>query len=240
MEVTMRLLKSLTAISFIIFFFAVSAEAQERFQAGGHFMLGYPQGGFKENVEHPGLGGNFYFAYHLPRTILSTGVTFGFLIYGHETRVEPLSSSIPDLIVDVNTTNSILLCHLFLRLQPQQGMFRPYLDGLMGLEFLTTDTSIHGHHNWEDELSSNNYNDLAFSYGAGGGTMVSFLQIRRGESGRHIFSMDLDIGVRYLKGGEAEYLKKGSIHRESGVVIYDVYRSKTDLVKACIGISCSF
>jgi hypothetical protein len=236
-------IKSLSILSLLVFAFLGSTFgfSQERFQVGGHFLLGFPQAEFRENVEKTGLGGNFYFAYRFPRNILSAGVAFGFLIYGHETRTEPLSSTIPDLIVDVRTTNSILLCHLFLRIQPPQGSFRPYLDGLIGFNYLSTDTSIGDHDGWEDDnLSSNNYNDIALSYGLGGGAMVNLVKVRRAGRGPRVFSMDLDIGARYLKGGEAEYLKKGSIHREDGIVTYDVYRSKTDLLHAYLGLSFSF
>jgi hypothetical protein len=239
----MKKVKSLAALGLIILLSlgAASAFSQDRFQAGGHFLLGFPQAEFRENVDKTGLGGNFYFAYRFPRSILSAGVAFGFLIYGHETRTEPLSLTIPDLIVDVRTTNSILLCHLFLRIQPLQGSFRPYLDGLIGFNYLSTDTSIVNHNGWEDgNLSSNNYNDIALSYGLGGGAMVSLVEVRRAARGARVFTMDLDIGARYLKGREAEYLNKGSIHREDGIVTYDVYRSKTDLLHAYLGLSFSF
>jgi len=218
-----------------------SAFAQDRFQAGGHFILGYPQGGFGQNVENTSLGGNFYFAYRLPRSYLSAGISLGFLIYGNERRTEPLSLTIPDLLVDVRTTNSILLCHFFLRLQPPWGRLRPYLDGLVGLNYLTTDTSIGGYDDWDDDqISSNNFNDLALSYGLGGGVMFSLVDFRNPRNGRRALSLDLDLGVRYLKGGEAEYLKKGSVHRTDGNVAYDVYRSRTDLLKVNIGITLIF
>jgi hypothetical protein len=70
--------------------------------------------------------------------------------------------------------------------------------------------------------------------------MVMLIQGVRQDNKWHLFSMDLDIGIRYLRGGEAEYMKKGSIHREIDGVTYDVYRSRTDLVKAYIGINFSF
>jgi hypothetical protein len=206
-------------------------------------MLGFPQGEFKQNVENAGLGANFYYAYHLPRSLLSVGVSFAFLIYGSETRVVPLSPTIPDITVDVKTENSILLCHLFFRLQPQKGRFRPYLDALVGVNYLTTDTSINNYHDYDgfdNNVSSNNYNDLAFSYGVGAGAMVNLLLARGRETGRRMFSLDLDVGVRYIRGGVAEYLKEGSIHRENGRVSYDVYRSRTDLLGAYIGLSFSF
>jgi hypothetical protein len=217
------------------------AFGQDRYQAGGRFILGYPQGEFKQNVDSTGLGGDFYFAYHLPNSLFSVGVSVGFLIYGSETRAEPLSPTIPDVIVDVTTTNSILLCHLFLRLQPRTGRFRPYLDGLVGFNYLTTDTSIHDHDGWDEEdITSNNYNDLAPSFGAGAGAMITVVEIRTRERGRRVLSVDLDLGVRYLRGGEAEYLREGSIRRGNGSVRYDVYRSRTDLLKVCLGLAVSF
>ena len=236
-------IKSLASLILIILLPLSSASvfSQDKFQAGGHFMLGFPQGEFRENVENTGFGGSFYFAYRFPRSFFSTGISFGFMIYGHERREEALGPTIPDLIVDVTTTNSILLGHLFFRLQPPQGRFRPYLDGLVGLNYLTTDTSLDEHNDWDDDqISSNNFNDLALSYGMGGGIMVSLVEFRRVGSGRRVLSLDLDFGVRYLKGGEAEYLKKGSIHREDGSVTYDVYRSRTDLLKANVGVTFSF
>jgi len=242
MEGTMRKRRSsaLLCLVLLLFFFRVASSAQERLQAGGHFILGFPQGEFKSNADHIGLGGDFYFAYHIPRSILSAGISIGFSIYGRETREAPLSPTIPEMIVDVSTTNSIMLGHLFLRLQPQQGKFRPYLDGLIGFHYLTTNTAIHDNCDGDDDISSNNYSDLAFSYGAGAGTMVMLIQGVRQDNKRRLFSMDLDIGIRYLRGGEAEYMKKGSIHREIDGVTYDVYRSRTDLVKAYIGLNFSF
>ena len=235
-----RLLASLMAVVSLSMG-AASALAQNRFQAGGHFMLGYPQAGFRENVENSGLGGNFYFGYRFPRSLLSAGVSLGFLIYGHERHAEPLSWTIPDVIVDVRTTNSILLCHLFLRLQPARGKVRPYLDGLVGLNYLTTDTSVGDHDDWDDDsISSNNLNDLALSYGMGGGVMISLVDFINARDGRRVMSLDLDLGVRYLKGGEAEYLREGSIHRGDGEVTYDVSRSRTDLLKINIGVTFNF
>jgi hypothetical protein len=48
----MKILKPLSSLSLIILLSlgATSAFAQDRFQAGGHFMLGYPQNEFKQNV----------------------------------------------------------------------------------------------------------------------------------------------------------------------------------------------
>jgi hypothetical protein len=224
------------------------AQVRDRYQAGIHFLLGFPQGEFRRNVPNAGIGVNLSFAYHFPHSLFSIGLSAGLMTYGRETRWEPLGPNIPDVTVKVTTDNSIILCHLFFRVQPQKGMLRPYLDALIGFNYLTTDTSIHGHddywdddHDWFDSsISSNNYEDVAFSYGVGGGAMINLLQAKDLLSGRRMFSMDLDVGVRYIRGGRAEYLKEGSIHRQNGTVSYDVYRSRTDLLNAYIGLFFNF
>jgi hypothetical protein len=213
--------------------------AADRFETGLRFLLGFPAGEFRRNVDGTGVGMDVNFSYHFPRSIVSTGVSFGFLIYGSDSRMEPLSPTIPELIVKVTTTNALLLGHLFVRVQPRWGRIRPYLEGLAGFHYLTTDTSIGSQGGYENSLSSNNYHDTIFSGGLGGGAQVLLFQLQRRDRER-IFSLDLDLGVRWLRGGRAEYLKRGSIHHYNGGVTYDVYRSRTDLWLAGLGLSFSF
>ncbi len=213
--------------------------AAERFELGLRLLLGFPAGEFRQNVDSTGVGMDFSFSYHFPRTIVSTGLSFGFLIYGSESRMEPLSPAIPELIVKVTTTNALLLGHLFVRVQPRWGRIHPYLEGLAGFNYLTTDTSIGGQGGYENSLSSNNFHDTVFSGGLGGGARVVLFRIQRPDRKR-IFSLDLDLGVRWLGGGRAEYLKRGSIHRHNGRVTYDVYMSRTDLWLTGLGLSFSF
>ena len=49
-----------------------------------------------------------------------------------------------------------------------------------------------------------------------------------------------DLKVRYLVGGEAEYLKEGSVIIRNGRAYYDVVKSKTDLLSVHIGIVALF
>jgi len=180
------------------------------------------------------------FAYRLPRSPLSVGLSFGFLIYGHETRSEFLSPTIPDIIVDVSTTNALLLGHAFLRFRPRVGVVRPYLDVLVGFHHLTTDTSIDGGYDEYGSASSNNYRDTVLSYGVGAGVVFPVLLVKRASDGSRIWSIDLDVGARYLQGGTADYLTEGSIDRHHGDVTYLLSRSSTDLFTANIGLSFSF
>ena len=50
----------------------------------------------------------------------------------------------------------------------------------------------------------------------------------------------IDFCVCYLFGGEATYLKKGSITRENGAVSIDPLRSRTDLLTYQLGVVFTF
>jgi hypothetical protein len=117
----------------------------------------------------------------------------------------------PDVLVDVRTTNAILAWNIFLRLLPKAGFLRPYLDLFAGLHILTTDTRI-GDGNSDDDGSGdfnvNNASDSAFAFGAGAGVMLPLVRFVR-QDGRTLASIDLDLGVRYARGGQADYRVKG-------------------------------
>jgi hypothetical protein len=239
-------------LSVILFLFAQiqSTQARYRFQGGANFMLAYPQGEFKDNMSKTGIGGAFEFVYSPAPIPMAIGVSLGYLQYGKETRPEPFSTTIPDVMVEVSTTNNIMLGHLFLRVQNKKGLFQPYLDGLVGFNYLFTDTKIQNinHPEYGEIASSTNLDDNVFSYGGGGGLMI---RIHSGnvykdstrtdsEGQRKKYSLLLDFRVRYIKGGEAEYLKKGSIRREEGKVYYDITKSRTDLLTAQVGLIVEF
>ena len=46
----------------------------------------------------------------------------------------------------------------------------------------------------------------------------------------------LDVGIRYLRGGRADYLTEGSVRREDGQVIRDFSRSRIDRFGVYIGV----
>jgi hypothetical protein len=215
--------------------------AQLMFQLGGSIALGYPQGEFKENVDNPGIGGNLHFAIRFPQSPLTLGLSTTFLIYGSERREEPFSTTIPDVWVDVTTTNNLVMAHLLLRLQPSRGAVQPYLDGLLGLNYLWTETRIEDQDDLEEVASSTNFQDATFGYGGGCGLMIRvWHQRRRSLRGDGVQAVLIDMGVRYLKGGKAEYLKKGSIRREDGRVLYDINESTTDILTFRLGAIVNF
>jgi len=223
--------------------FPLSGICQYPFQANLNLVLGSPQNEFKQNVDNSGYGVEGHFAYNLPRTPMLVGVSLSYLIYGSQTSQERLIQTAP-VWVDVNTTNSLVMGHLLLRLQNPSGTFRPYVDGLLGFHYLTTDTKIENqsHHSDEEIASSNNFNDLVGSYGGGGGFMFQVYHTEgREETQNKAISIYVDIGFRYLKGGKAEYLKEGSIsYDKNNNFVYDVRRSTTDIVTWHLGVGFGF
>ncbi len=211
-----------------------------RLCAGAHFMLGFPQGEFKDNLDRIGGGLSAEFLGSLHPTPFKIGASVGFLIYGSETRTEPFSTTIPDVTVDVTTSNNILLVHFLLRAQPAKGVVRPYVDGLLGFNYLFTETKIESR--LQEVAASTNFDDFAFSYGGGGGIMIQVYDGTKKKKTEkfHLAAVLIDARVRYLKGSEAEYLKEGSIRREDTEVIYDVIKSNTDLMTVQIGAMLEF
>lgn len=217
-----------------------TAQAQLRPQGSLNFSVGVPQGAFERHVDNVGLGINAFGGVGLGRTPIVIGVDLGAQIYGFERRNEPFSNTIPDVTVDVETTNNILLAHLLLRIQPPTGMVQPYLDGLFGLKHFSTETSIHNE-NFNDGdpiASSTNFSDTALSYGVGGGLSV---QVYRGRGGRgKVRGVYVNAGIQYLLGSEAEYLKEGSIERRNGQVFFTTEYSKTDMLIPQLGAVLKF
>jgi len=200
----------------------------------GYFTIALPQGEFDEAVEKNGFGLTGQALFSVPGSPVSIGGSFGGVIYGSEKREEPFSTTIPDVTVDVETNNYILLGHLVLRIQPPAGPFRPYAEGVIGFHYLFTQTTIKSQE--EDVASDTNFDDGVLSYGGGGGIMF---QVYDGGSTKPV-SVYIDAGARYLKGGKARYLKEGSIRREDGRVLYDIEESETDFLAIHIGATVQF
>jgi hypothetical protein len=214
----------------------VPIRAQE-VQGGLDFLVGFPQGEFKRNINKTGYGivGNVGWAPE--ESPFMFGIEVGYMIYGSESRREPFSTTIPDVTVNVNTHNNLVPGHVIARVQPNVGTFRPYVQGMVGMNYLFTNTTIENRGGGEEVASDVNQSDVTFSYGGGGGIMVS---VYTGGENESIQNVLIHLGARYVKGGNARYLKEGSIRREAGRVIYDTLESTTDLLTFLIGASVHF
>jgi hypothetical protein len=209
------------------------AQAQE-IQFGVDFNTVIPRGGFSENITNNGYGIGAQFLVRVAGSPLLVGADAGFVVYGSEKHKQIFSPSIPEFEVEVKTDNNIALTHLLLRAQPRSGAVRPYVDGLIGFKYLFTDTSITNDFNDEELASTTNFSDFTFSYGFGGGVQVRLAALGNNNE------VLLDTKLRYLRGSRAEYLKEGSIRRDSGGVSFDVLSSRTDVVGFQVGVTFRF
>lgn len=209
-----------------------------RFQVGVNFILAFPQDEFSDIVKQTGFGGAGEFLYRFPLVPISVGFAGSYIIYGSESRRERFSLTIPDVYVDVNTTNNIATGHFLLRAQPRQGSVRPYLDGLIGFNYLFTQTKIESQGTGDEVASSTNLDDFAFSYGGGGGLMITLYQDKQAEDG--LATVNLDLRLRYMFGSQAKYLKEGSIEIVGVDVFYNENKSVTDIITFQIGVTLEF
>jgi hypothetical protein len=208
-------------------------QAQD-FQFGIDFTAAFPQSEFKKNVDANGYGIGGQFLYGIKKSPFLIGADLGFVTYGSDSFTEQLSPTIPEIRVRVKTTNNIFGSHFVLRAQKREGKVRPYVEGLVGLQYLFTRTSVTSDFSDEEFAGDTNFSDSTFSAGAGAG--VQFL-LTKGVKKPDVL---LDTKVRYLRGANAEYLKKGSIIRGDGEVFFEPFRSPIHLVNFQIGITFRF
>jgi hypothetical protein len=220
---------------------SVGALAQ-KFEVGADFAVGQPEKEFRKNIDSRGYGLSGQFGYYLAGTPIMIGAVIGYLNYGTESRWEPFSNTIPDVTVEVRTTNNILMLHGFARVQPQRGPVRPYFEGLWGFNYLFTRTSIKDDDYYDDTVAATtNFDDFAGSWGVGTGVDIRLWEERQGKRVRGRVQVCLNVGARYLWGSEAEYLKKGSIFRyPDGSISYLVMRSRTDMLLPHVGVRVRF
>ncbi|HEU0079089.1 MAG TPA: hypothetical protein VFQ76_15655 [Longimicrobiaceae bacterium] len=199
--------------------------------AGGSFNYARPQGEFSDFVEQ-GFGGDVHLIYQPgARGVLGLRLDAGFLTYGHETMRVPLSSTIGGRItVDVNTSNNIAFVGLGPQIGLPDGRARPYVGGFAGFTYLYTESSIEGRDDDQAFARTTNLDDGTFAYGGRAGV---YFPLRGGPS-----PVSLDLGVVYLDGGEAEYLREGDIvDHPNGTISFTPSRSDTDLLTFRAGVT---
>lgn len=210
--------------------------------------VGIPQGGLRNNINGPGRGVHLFLSGWTGQRPFLIGVEAGILNYGRTTDEVPFSSTVgPRVPVEVSTKNNVLETHLSLRLQPRTGRFRPYVEGLVGFKYLFTRTEIEednlGDDVGDDVAGSTNYDDFAFSGGAGAGVDVRVFQ--QDNPTKKIRAVDLQLGVQYVWGSEAEYLAEGQLidENDNGRLDrseLDVRRSRTTFLQPQFGVTLRF
>ena len=202
-----------------------------RFQASPKFLAGVPVGQFGKKVGvSPGAAGDF--TVRVGQSPVSVGGALDYLLYGRETRGIAVLPAVPEVLRDVSTTNNFIRTHALVRVQPSAGRVRPYAEGLLGFSYVFTETAVDlGYEG--GGVSTTHLGDYAPSFGAGGGVTIGLGSWSTGRLG-------LDIGLRYLTGGEVDYLTQGELQRDETGVTFEPTRSLPTLFGVQLGITVDF
>ena len=240
-------------IYFLIFAVVILITAEQpearKFEIGSDFTIGSPQGEFGNTVDSNGYGFAFTGLYKSDILPIYIGLQLGYLQYGSTARTEQFSPQIPEVDVRVKTTNNIFTSHLSVRFIREFGRIMPYCEGLIGVNYLFTHSSVENERFGNYPVfTTNNQDDSALSYGIGAGYLLKLytfkpvINKRRNSEkpGMDGVQLLLNLNIQYLKGGKADYLREGSIIHNGQDVTYDVKTSTTDLLSYRIGFAVSF
>jgi len=204
-------------------------ENTTRFTVGGRFELAEPKEEFRENVGN-GVGAGAALLYHLDRPgWISLGFDASWLQYGHETKRVPFSQTVGGrILVDVNTTNSIAGFSFGPEFAVPRGFVRPYVNAAISGLLFRTASSVEGIRTNEDIAATTNASDWTRAWVFGGGVRIPVT----GRDSRFA----LDFGVRYHRGGQASYLREGSIQdNPDGSITITPLVSRTPFMVYAIG-----
>ena len=201
------------------------------------FPLGgiFPSGAFDSHVGRDGGVAAIHLAKRSGLSPVFVGLELSFSYYGHVHR-HAYMDNIPEVELDVDTYNNIAQGLFFVRLQPRVGDVSPYFEGLAGVSYIFTDTTVSDDDAEDDVAYDINFDDWTVTAGAGAGVIVR-LHGRRGGGGGGTF---LDFKVRYMAGGRATYLTQGGLVVEGDQVKYTVDRSGTSFVTVQAGLTWFF
>jgi len=169
------------------------------------FIQSRPLGGLKNNIGF-GYGGSGAYMLRLDRVgWLSLRVEGALLDYGHESMRVPLSPTIGGRIqVKVVTSNYIVPISIGPQLMWPTGRLRPYVTAGYGGQFFYTDSRLEETDESSSALRTTNQSDQTSGWVAGGGLYVPI-------TSKNGFNASVDLGLQYVNGGHAQYLRPGSI-----------------------------
>ncbi|HEY4217986.1 MAG TPA: hypothetical protein VGM67_12665 [Gemmatimonadaceae bacterium] len=205
-------------------------EFVRRSSGGVAFIQSRPLGTFGNNVNF-GYGAEGTYLFRLDRRgILSLRGDLGVADYGNESKRVPLSETIGGRIqVRVSTNNYIVPMSIGPQLTWPTGSVRPYVNAGIGGQAFYTESHVDGVDDQNDFAQTTNQSDFTSSWTTGGGVYIPL-------SERHVKVL-LDLGVQYYAGGEASYLRPGSIiDLPNSQIAITPLHSETHLVLARIGV----
>ena len=210
-----------------------------RFQGGIGFVRLDPVGEFSTFVPDAAPGVLLHLDYGLGKTLFRVGGEFAWAQYGQTTRTVALGGlipEVPDASLDVQTENALLTLHGRVRAQARRGRWKPYADGLLGFTSIYTRSEVRANESCDNGSTCDSPNDgftherdFVLSYGGGAGVMFRILP--------RLDAPSIDVSLRYIRGGTADYLVEGALRVDGNQVSRDISRSRTDVVAFYIGVA---
>lgn len=240
-----RLLETLTIArvmkKLILLFFFLSGNlflvSAQPFNIDLNFAVGAPQGGFAEELDRNSYGLDIVFTYQIPYSPIHIGAGIGYQNYGWKQRSTYIDG-IPEVDLDVRTTNNIITPHLLARIEAPYGFVQPFIEGSMGFNYLYTETSLIDDYHEEDIASDVNHDYITTNSGLGGGFKINLYE-GFDEDGDYR-GISLMMKAKYMLGGNASYLREGDLIRNGNFLDLNIRESRTDLVTFNIGVSFNF
>jgi opacity protein-like surface antigen len=202
-----------------------------RFSLSGGVIVAQPVGEFAGYVG-TGFGAAVQGLFRVDEAgIFSVRGDIGFVNYGNEKRRVCFSATVGCRVqLDLTTSNNIVLAGIGPHVELPFRYVRPYVNAGVGLAYFGTMSSVRGTNRDEDFASTTNFDDVTFSWSAGGGVNVP---VTRGPT-----PLSLQIGARYHGNGNAEYLREGDIQdNPDGSITITPNRSEANLITWQIGVS---
>lgn len=231
---------------------ASPARLAAQHQASGTLVISDPRGEFDDNTDTGfGFAGSYLYALGRLRTV-AIGVSGAYQNYGNVERRAVFSPTIPDITVDVETSNNTTFLQGVLQLKAPTGRIQPYVQGTGGYGWFFTTTILEDPFTDRAVLTDTNQSDGTWIWGGGGGLLVRVYEAERrstlsayerlGDGAREPVRAYVDIGARWLQGNEVEYLKEGSLVTDEGEFDIDprLARSDIELVQYRIGVTVEF
>lgn len=206
------------------------SEFGRRSSGGITFTQTRPAGGLARNIGL-GYGASGNYVLRLDRAgIAGLRLAGSMSGYGQERIRVPLSYSVGGRVqVDVTTTNTIGTLTVGPEFMFPEGFVRPYAHAGMGIAWFATTSSVQGIDSYDTEFQTRNYSDGTPTWTAGGGVHIPLSRRRT--------TVLLDLGVDYFYGGDASYLRKGSIvDLPNGEIQIQPLYSETRFLNVSIGL----
>lgn len=213
---------------------------------------GIPFDDFEERLDDVGVGVSGQVLLHAGAVPVAVGLDGGILTYGRQ--AQPLAAQIDGqsaFLGEVETTNRISHLYAVLRLVPNGGVVRPYVDALGGFNYFNTRMRFEQEVYLVDggdfiDLDSDAFvgrevtsstvlDDFALSYGAGAGFLF---RLAAGDDDGTPFEAFLEVGARYLFGERARYIRDGGTLEGGRIAL--VEESKTDMLRPQLGLVIQF